>query len=67
MTSNKPAVNDFLNESNILFKEKFVDTYYSAELRLIGIVWKGLFTKEDYINVFDRLIQHASKNKVIGL
>jgi SpoIIAA-like len=66
-STSKPTVSDFINEGNILFKEKFVDTYYSAELRLIGIVWKGLFTKEDYVKVFDRLIEHASKNKVIGL
>jgi SpoIIAA-like len=68
MTSNtRPTINDFIDEKNILFREKFVTTYYSAQLKLIGIVWNGLFTKEDYVKVFNRLIEHATKNAVIGL
>jgi hypothetical protein len=68
MTSNnKPTISDFLNEGNTLFKEKFVDTYYSAHLKLVGVVWKGLFTKEEYIKTFDRLLEHGRKHPVIGM
>ncbi|NMM47347.1 hypothetical protein [Marinigracilibium pacificum] len=57
----------FLNEDNVIFKEKYVTTFYSEELKLVGIVWDGIFNKDEYINVFERLLDFAKTNKVVGV
>ncbi|QCK16796.1 hypothetical protein [Mangrovivirga cuniculi] len=55
-----------INEDNILFKEPFVTAYFSKELNIVGVVWHGFLKTENYTSTFDRLIEFAENNKVIG-
>lgn len=63
-TSN--SIDQLVSEDKVIFKEKYVTAYYSPELKIIGLVWDGLFSKEQYIDTFVRLIEHAKKNPVTG-
>jgi hypothetical protein len=66
-TSIKPLVSDLINESNKIVSEKYVTAYYSRDLKVVGIIWDGVFTKDEYIGLFERLLNHASGNPVIGV
>lgn len=66
-TVTKPLISDLIKDSNKIISEKYVDAYYSRDLKVVGIVWNGVFTKEQYIGLFERLLNHASGNPVIGV
>lgn len=59
-------ISDFIKEDNILFKEAFASVYYASDLQLAGVVWHGSFKEQDYINLFNRLIEELSGSKVVG-
>jgi hypothetical protein len=60
-------IEDLLKEENIIVTEKYVKGYYSSKMKIVGVVWDGIFTKEQYIEFFNRLLEHASRNPVIGV
>jgi hypothetical protein len=60
-------IEDLLKEENIIVTEKYVKGYYSSKMKITGVVWDGVFTKEQYIEFFNKLLEHASRNPVIGV
>ena len=66
-TLTQVPISELLAPEHVLFSEKFVTTYYSPDLQVVGIVWNGVFTKEEYIRTFERLLEHAHKHKTIGV
>lgn len=67
MTDIKHATTtELIREDNMIINEKYVTAYYSKSLKVVGVVWDGIFTKEQYINLFDQLLDFGRKNEVIG-
>lgn len=60
------TIDELINKDNIIIDEKYAKVYYSKSLQVAGVVWDGIFTKEQYIDLFDRLIEFGKKNKIIG-
>jgi len=46
MVQLKAAVDDLINEDLKFLEEKYVKVYYNSDLKLIGIVWDGMFNKD---------------------
>lgn len=63
---NQVSIDELINADNLIFEEKYVKAYYSPTLQVMGIVWDGVFSKEQYISFFNRLLDFGRKNKVIG-
>lgn len=62
----KPLADQLISEETVIFKEKYVTAYYSPELKIMGLVWDGIFNKDQYIDTFNRLIEHAKTNACTG-
>ncbi|ELR71205.1 hypothetical protein C900_03009 [Fulvivirga imtechensis AK7] len=60
------TIEKLINEGNIIIEEKYARAYYSRSLKVVGVVWDGIFTKEQYMDFFDRLLEFGRKNQVIG-
>lgn len=60
------TIEALINDKNLIITEKYVKAYYSGSLKVMGIVWDGIFTKEEYMAFFDRLLDFGRKNQVIG-
>ncbi|MTI20805.1 hypothetical protein E1176_07220 [Fulvivirga sp. RKSG066] len=60
------GIDELIHDDRLIKEEKYVKAYYSPTLKLLGIVWQGNFTKEQYIELFESLIAFAEKNQVIG-
>jgi len=60
------TITDFLKEENVLFSESFATMYYSRELKLAGVVWHGSFKAEDYIGLFNHLIDEMKGKPLVG-
>jgi hypothetical protein len=60
------TVDQLINTENQFIEEKYVKAYYSEALQIVAIVWDGMFTKDQYIDLFERLLSFAQDNKVKG-
>lgn len=59
-------VESLVNEENILFQEKFATVYYSAELRVLGVRWHGSFKEQEYVGLFNKMIEDMQGKAVVG-
>lgn len=53
---------DIINSSETVIDNHYVRAFYNPEAQLVGIEWKGPCTKEEYKELFDRLLDNARKN-----
>lgn len=53
--------------SNLVLNETYAKCYYSDETRIYVIIWSGVFSDDEYANVFETLLKFAEINKVIGV
>ena len=60
------TIEDLINAENRFIDESYVNAYYAERLQIIGIVWDGFVTTEQYIDLFKRLIAFGKEHKVIG-
>ncbi|QSE97859.1 hypothetical protein [Fulvivirga lutea] len=63
----KYSVDQLINEDNKFLEEKYVKAYYNAEMNLIGIVWEGIFNKDQYMKLFDDVLDYARSHKTVGV
>jgi len=61
------TINQLINDDNIIVNESYVKGYYSKRFCIYGIVWDGVFSDEEYINLFKSIIEFAASNKVYGV
>ncbi|GAA0894168.1 hypothetical protein GCM10009122_38480 [Fulvivirga kasyanovii] len=64
--TNQLNIDALVNENNIIINEKYAKVYFSEQLKVLGIVWDGVFTTDQYTGLFDRLIEFGKKHKIIG-
>ena len=62
----KVTIDELINENNIIINEKYAKVYFSESLKVAGVVWDGFFTKEQYMELFDRMIEFGKKHQIIG-
>lgn len=63
----KASVDDLINEELKFLEEKYVKVYYNPELKLIGIVWDGIFNKDQYMKLFDDVLEYAKTHPTKGV
>ena len=63
----KASIEDLVNEDFKIKEEKYVKAYYSPQLKILGIVWDGIFNKDQYMKLFDDVLDHARKHEVKGV
>lgn len=64
--SEQVHIDQLINSDNLIFEENYVKAYYDSTLKVIGIVWDGVFTKDQYIEVFTRLLGYSRDHSTIG-
>lgn len=63
----KIGIEELINEDTKILEEKYVKAYYHPELKLVGIVWDGIFNKDQYMKLFDDVLEFAQTHKVTGV
>jgi hypothetical protein len=62
-----PSIDELILDNNIVINEVYVKAYYSPIYKLFLIIWDGVFSDQEYKNVFDQLLDFAKINKTIGV
>ncbi len=52
---------DILSSSEILTETKYAVAFYNPDQQLVGIEWKGSCTQQEYMDLFEILINNAKK------
>lgn len=60
------TIEELVNTDNIILEEKYAKAYYAPSLKVMGVVWDGIFTKEQYMSLFDKLLDFGREHPVIG-
>jgi len=62
-----PRVEDLIIDEHIIINEVYVKAYYAANFKLFIIIWDGVFSDQEYKQLFDRLLDFAKTNEVKGV